>query len=78
MYSLGLISLRSQVDYEAVVIFVFVVNAVDKATSMKTGATSVTIHVIDSNEYTPVFTNTPFSTSIPENVAEGHSVIQVF
>ena len=75
---LGAMSLKSRVNYEQDTSFIFEVFATDlPITDKKTGTTTVTITVSDSNENTPLFATT-FSASIPENISAGGMVVQVF
>ncbi|CAG9122591.1 unnamed protein product [Plutella xylostella] len=72
----GMISTNSELDYENIKEYAFVVTATDGAPDKRLGTASVTVQVLDVSDETPRFSKTLYSVHVPEN-ANNYPVVKV-
>ncbi|XP_048489544.1 cadherin-99C [Plutella xylostella] len=72
----GMISTNSELDYENIKEYAFVVTATDGAPDKRLGTASVTVQVLDVSDETPRFSKTLYSVHVPENAAN-YPVVKV-
>ena len=70
----GIVSVAAALDREKVDVYVFVVEATD---GELTNTTQVRVTITDENDSSPVFLDTPYTTSLDENVDAGTLVYTV-
>ncbi|XP_072315856.1 protocadherin Fat 4 [Eucyclogobius newberryi] len=73
----GTIYLQEHLDRENIDKFTISVTAVDKGSPQLSSTINVTIIIEDSNDHTPVFTQSSYSFDIMEDVLPGTSIFQV-
>jgi hypothetical protein len=66
-----------KLDREKFPIYWVQVQASDKGDPPKSSRATVNVHVQDINDNTPIFTQSPYKVSVPENVVKGTKVVQV-
>ena len=69
--------LMDKLDYELEQHYVLEILAYDGGVPPRTAILTVDINVLDDNDNTPIFNQSRYSTSIPEDTALGSSVVQV-
>ncbi|XP_050349309.1 cadherin-99C [Nymphalis io] len=74
--STGMISTKTELDYEETKDYSFVVTATDGAIDKRLGTASVTVQVQDEPDEPPVFTQALYTVHVPENVPN-HPVVKV-
>ncbi|XP_050562726.1 cadherin-99C isoform X4 [Spodoptera frugiperda] len=72
----GMISTKTELDYETTKEYAFVVTAMDGAIDKRLGTASVTVQVTDVPDEPPVFKKLLYSVHVPENAAN-YPVIKV-
>ena len=73
----GALSLQGTLDYETAVKFTLTVTVNDQGTTAKTTTLTMVIYVSPVNEFIPVFTGIPYTSSVPENRALGTVVVTI-
>lgn len=77
----GQLSLREELDYESIPgggsSYTLVVQASDNGQPPLTAETRITVTVLDANDFSPVFAQKTYQTTISETVAPGTSLLQV-
>ncbi|CAG5046278.1 unnamed protein product [Parnassius apollo] len=72
----GMISTNTELDYEDIKHYAFVVTATDGAIDKRLGTASVTVQVQDVPDEAPIFAQPLYSVHVPEN-ANNYPVVQV-
>lgn len=72
----GMLTTNTELDYEDVKDYAFVVTATDGAIDRRLGTASVTVHVDDVSDEPPVFKQMLYSVRVPENV-DNYPVVKV-
>ncbi|CAH0674071.1 unnamed protein product [Spodoptera exigua] len=72
----GLISTKTELDYETTKEYAFVVTATDGAIDKRLGTASVTVQVTDVPDEPPIFSKLLYSVHVPENAAN-YPVVKV-
>ena len=65
------------VDFESMTMFTLIIEARDGGSPSRTATAELKINIIDVNEHSPVITNLPSTTSVPEGEAAGYEVFTV-
>ena len=73
----GAIQTAKQLDYETDTSYLLEIEAVDGGRPSKSATTKVSVIVTDVNDNSPVFSNTPYSVTISDQLPLGSSVFQV-
>ncbi|XP_066284098.1 cadherin-23-like [Branchiostoma lanceolatum] len=73
----GVLYTSGNLDRESVSSYTFLVYVRDQGTPQFSGETTVTVYVLDLNDNTPNFTQTSYSITIEENLAQGTSILTV-
>ncbi|XP_064600895.1 protocadherin Fat 4-like [Liolophura sinensis] len=69
----GIIQVANTLDRETTAVYHLVVVVTDKGTSANSVSTTVSLTIADVNDNTPVFSSSPYSFTIEENVSTGSS-----
>ena len=69
----GVISTAQSLDYEAQEVYQFSIGATDQGS--RTSATTVTITVLDVNDNPPIFSQSVYSVTVPEDIAIGTVIL---
>ncbi|XP_035677121.1 protocadherin Fat 4-like [Branchiostoma floridae] len=73
----GVLYTSGNLDRESVSSYSFLVYVRDQGTPQFSDQTTVTVYVLDVNDNTPNFTQTSYSITIEENLAQGTSILTV-
>lgn len=73
----GAITTVQPLDYETQRVHYFLVLARDNAVDSRTGTATVTVNVQDVQDSVPIFTETNYAVSVPENNVVSQSILQV-
>ncbi|XP_028399940.1 protocadherin Fat 4-like isoform X2 [Dendronephthya gigantea] len=73
----GIITTAAQLDYEKQNKFILTVRAKDNGSPGRTSEVTVVIDVLDANDNQPVFSQSDYNSTIPENVPVGTTVLTV-
>lgn len=73
----GILSVANPLDYESTKNYMLTVEARDLGEPPLSTQALVNISVIDSNDNTPIFLQTLYTTVVPEDANVGSSIIQV-
>lgn len=68
------VNTASALDAETTPVFYLIVNIADQGTPARTSTATVVVTMDDINEAAPVFSGTPYSTNIAEDITAGTSV----
>ena len=74
----GDLRVSRQLDYETQTQFELVIRVSDHGTVALAAAATIIITLTDDNDNIPIFNSTQYSTTIPEDTAEGVELLQVF
>jgi hypothetical protein len=73
----GAITTLQPLDYETQRTYYFLVLARDSAVDSRTGTATITINVQDVQDSVPIFTETNYAVSVPENNVVSQSILQI-
>ncbi len=75
--STGALSIAKTLDYETLISYTLLVQAADGGSPSLTGFQTVTVNVLDENDFTPVLNATQYSATLFENATVGAYVVAV-
>lgn len=73
----GEITTFQPLDYETASVHIFLVMARDAAVDTRTGTTTVTVQVQDTEDSTPIFVQSVYETDVPENTGTSQPIVTV-
>ncbi|XP_033646357.1 protocadherin Fat 4-like [Asterias rubens] len=73
----GLVTTKAQLDREVASVIELNITAIDQGVQPMSSSTTLTVTILDENDEAPVFTNPPYTTSVPENIIGRFEVISV-
>jgi hypothetical protein len=73
----GLVTLRSPLDFEATDLYSLVVSVSDGVSVLAPATVTISVRVLDGNDNAPQFIGTPYTSTLPEDVPPGSTVLTV-